>query len=165
MKTLVIGLTLSGLLLVGCSTGGVGKFYNQGKYFPAERPKESVKLVNSSDLDHDVWEYRREGYKFVGSSDFSGKDEDNSKFIRQAKKVKASLVLVSRRHTGSYSGTHTVVVPENNRTTYVTEGKVNGYGGAANYSQRTTVNSPSYNTYNIPYTEQTYEIHAVFLAK
>ena len=124
------------LLLAGCSTGRPGKFYGQGRYTPKERSKDKIQVHQAYDFDAVLSEYQRDGYKIVGVSEFVGSYVDTTGFKRQARKVKASLVIVRKHYVGGSSGVVTTIV-----------------SGPSNYG------------YSVPYSSQEYEIHGVFLAK
>lgn len=137
MLNKLVALATSILVLAGCSTGRPGKFYGQGRYTPAERSKDKIQVHQSYDFDAVLAEYQRDGYKIVGESEFVGSYVDTTGFKRQARKVKASLVIVRKRFVGSQAGVVVTAVA----------GPSGGYGYAS------------------PYSSQDYEIHGVFLAK
>lgn len=160
-------LPLVGFMLItlvcGCKTGPVGKFYSPQRSSIDLEFKSVSKVQIFKDEGEGLAYWAREGYKLIGTSDYSGEYPDKDYMRRHAKKVGASVVVFKTRFLGEEHGTSKVVLPNPDQTiTSQTYGNVGRYG----YHERTTTTVPGgYSTYEVPYSFSRYEIHIAFLGR
>jgi hypothetical protein len=158
-------ILLGALFLVGCKTGPVGKFYSPTaatadlEFKSISNSKVKIFRGDASSLSRWI----REGYKLIGTSDYSGEYPDEDYMRRQAKKVGASIVVFEANYLETERGAQRIVLPNPNQTiTSQTYGNVGPYG----YQERTTTTIPGgYSAYNVPYAFTRYDIHIGFLGK
>jgi hypothetical protein len=141
MPLKMIKRALIGLGLVCLSTSNAAFAGPFEKYFqasPAEvisatfPSKTEPQIRVSSDYQNDVRRLTENGYVMIGASNFEGSIEDPKKAKRQAKKIKAEIVLYASSYRGTRSGAVPLMVP-NNTTTNV-NGNVFGSGGWGGFS-------------------------------
>lgn len=163
MKKLTLLLLL--IFLIGCQSG-YQQFYvenlNHKTLTEVELLKvgEKPKLINSSNIDRDTLALRSQNYIVVGYSSFNGSYEDPENALDQAKRIGATIVLVSSEYTNTETTHSSIAVPDN-RTTYHS-GSVQG-DLSMNYNGQ----SKSYGTQYVPVTSNTrrFDQTAVFLMK
>lgn len=157
-------IVLLALISTGCSTGSFGKFY-ESYSTTAYPPTKEVKVYAYSKAD-EVERVRR-GYTLIGESAFEGPLENESRLLRQARRIGADIVLLKQE----FVETRQVVVPymvrhRGQTATAYTDGQVRGQYGSANYSGTTTIQMPDYTTTEyIPRTITRYKQNALFFRK
>lgn len=154
------------LLLAGCANG-YEKFY-QSVPPPttgfAPVAGEPQLTSGTTDARETVIQMFQSGYGLVGLADFTGPAQDRAGAIAQAKKVGASLILVSQKFQNTVSGTIPLTLPTS--TTSYTSGTANAYGtgGYASGTYSGTTTTYGTQTTNIPYSVDRYEQTALFFA-
>jgi len=161
----LIALLLS-IVVVGCATSGYQQYY---KAFLAQDPSDlefladsaSPKIYLSDDLARDIRIMQSKGFVGVGSSSFNGQIGSEKQIEDQARRVKATMVLVNSKYTGTLTQTVPLFLPDVS-TTY-SHGSVYGTGGYGTYSGTST----TYGSTVVPMTtqQQRYDQTAVFLVK
>ena len=118
-------------------------------------------IFRSDDVKRDANIARSKGYVLIGESSLNGQIQSESALISQAKAVRASMVLISSKFTGTQTVTTPLFLP-NNQTTY-SSGTVNGTYGSANYNGTST----TYGTTVVPITsqQQRFDQDALFFVK
>jgi hypothetical protein len=92
---------------------------------------DPVQIYMSRSLDDDARKLLEDGYEVVGISDFVGPMAEPKKAIRQAKKIKAAIVLFASSYNSTRSGAAPFMMPNNTTTTI--NGNVSGSAGWGSY--------------------------------
>src|SRR5690349_2664060 len=134
--TVVIVLTT----IAGC-TNPYSDFYHQiadrtvaAAYL--EPLDSSPQIINGSDPKQDEIRMISDGYVMLGYSSFNASEVNNQKSLDQAKKIGASVVLITQNYNGSISSAMPLTLP--NTTTTFVNGTAFGSGGFANYTGTAT---------------------------
>lgn len=155
------------LLLASCGTGQFGssyKAYSDPRLSPelvALTEEGEPNLIRSSDLDHDVRQFREHNYVVVGESAFNGIHESPNNAVKQAKEVGATHVIVSSEYTDTRSRL-AYDYQDYYRTIYVN--KVRSVNGkSVHYREAVTVRD----TVTVPYTQyyDNFDQWAVYMAR
>ena len=155
------------LLLASCGTGQFGssyKAYSDPRLSPelvALTEEGEPNLIRSSDLDHDVRQFREHNYVVVGESAFNGIHESPNNAVKQAKEVGATHVIVSSEYTDTRSRL-AYDYQDYYRTIYVN--KVRSVNGkSVHYREAVTVRD----TVTVPYTQyyDNFDQWAVYMVK
>jgi S1-C subfamily serine protease len=103
-----------------------------------------------------------DGYAAIGYASFNGPMANMQGAIAQAKKVGASVIVVSRKYTNTIQGTIPITMPT--AETSYTNGTVNAYGsgGYASGTYQATTTTYGSQTTNIPYSINRYDQQAAF---
>ena len=167
-KILKLFCVLSGVsLLSACATSGYQEFYTS--YFDVSQlenvvllnPGEEVQVYNTNNFDRDIVALESKQYITVGYSSFNGELEDVKYAKAQAKRIGATVVLVSSNYTNSLTSTSTLIIPTSKTTT--STGNVFGDGGGVAFN----ATSNTYSTTAVPITstQHRYNQTAVYLVK
>lgn len=132
--------------IAGCATGTSGhqRFYEAHEnakthpHLQYLQPGETPTIRYSDDLHQDSLALISKGFWSVGGSAFNGPLDGDEQIAAQARRVGATVVLVSSAYTDTETKTVPLLLP-NNSTTYGS-GSVYGSGGgsAAYYGSSTT---------------------------
>ena len=155
------------LLICACTQSGYTQLYRPTldpkttpNYSPLG-PDEEPEVFSTDNFDRDISIFLARHYEVVGSSSFNGPYEDTKNAIRQAKKVGATVVLISAQYTNTLTQTAPLIVPSSQATyhsgTVYSGSSVGGYSGT----------STSYAASTVPITtqHQRYDQNAVYLVK
>lgn len=168
------------LFLTGCATSGYQQFYRpfvEASTVPDVEPLkvEQIPQVFSSDnFERDVRALRAKNYIPIGQSSFNGRFEDQKNAIAQAKRVGATLVLISSKYTDTQTVSSALILPDNKTTyhsgsAYGSSSYTNNYGGygTANSNAYYSGTSTTYGSQVVPYTTQQrrFDQNAVYLVK
>lgn len=154
MRRYILTLPLI-LTLLGCATtNGYQQFYTPHVDVLTLTDVQLLKkgedpvIYSSNNLERDIRILMSKGYAAIGESSFNGSLQGEGGAVDQAKRVGASVVLISSTYTNTQTTTVPMFLP-NNSTTYGS-GTVYGYGGTASYYGSST----SYGTAVVPITSQ-----------
>ena len=158
---LVIALGFSAPLFAGpfekffqsTTEPGIEEYVLPGKSVP--------RVVITDDLTRDILRIREDGYEPVGYSSFVGPPQDPKKAIKQAKKLKAEIIVYASTYESTRSGAMPILIP-NNRTTTLT-GNAYGSGGWGSYSG--TASTYGSTPVVVPFSVDRYNQTAVYFAK
>jgi hypothetical protein len=154
------------LLLAGC-TNGYEKFYQ-----PNPAPGIGVVALSgdpqlvagSQDAQGTVFQMYQNGYGLVGAADFSGPAQDRAGAIKQAKKVGASIIVVSQKYQNTVSGSVPLTRPTSTTSFSSGTANISGTGGDASGTYSGTTTTYGTETTYIPYSIDRYEQAALFFA-
>ena len=140
MRTFIILASI--VVLAGCSSG-YQQFYKP--YVDAKtlddvellKPNEEPKVYSTKDFDRDIRAWRSKQYIPIGYSSFNGEYEGEFEVKAQAKRVGATLVLISTKYTNTLTTTSTMYLPSSTRTYH--SGSVYGGGTRVGYSGTTNI--------------------------
>lgn len=169
------------LMLSGCAASGYRQFYTP--YIDAKKLPEvqlltagqEPQILGSDNFDRDEQILKSKKYVPIGYSSFNGPFEDTKNAAAQAKKIGASIVLVSSQYTNTLTTTSTLLLPDN-KTTYhsgTASGNTSynsaygGYLGNSNTNVNYSGTSTTYGTKAIPITshQNRYDQKAVYFVK
>jgi hypothetical protein len=122
---------------------------------------------SGKNIEEDSRAMMENGFVMIGSSRFNSGAVNESQAIQQAKKVKASVVIVYSEYTNTVTGSmpYTTYNPSQTVTSY-DSGNVYGAGGSAYYSGTSTYTVPGGSTTQyIPYSVNRYDYGASYWAK
>ena len=173
-------LLLISIMLSGCASG-YQQFYNpitDARTLPDVillTENQDPEIYGTDNFEQDILTLRSKNYILVGSSSFNGALEGANGAKSQAKKVGASLVLVSSKYTNTQTTTSTLFLP-NNQTTYhsgtvsgnTTYNSLNsGYLGSSNTFGTYSGTSTTYGTQAVPITthQRRYDQAAYYFVK
>lgn len=156
------------LALGGCANG-YQQFYTPAPTgtipFAAAQATEPTVLASSGRADQDMLAMYTRGYGLVGYSSFNGPNKGVRGAIAQAKKVGATIVVVSAEYARTVSGVVPITTPTTS-TTYST-GTVSAIGssGQSAYgSYNGTATTYGTRTNYIPYSVDRYDQQAIYFA-
>ena len=183
MKCDSITVLYSSLLLVilsGCASG-YNQFYTSRVDVKSTSDLELLEkyqepeLFGTNNFDRDIRILRSKGYVVIGESSFNGENEDSRNAVAQAKRVGATVVLVSSRYTNTQTTTTLLSLPDNKTTVHsgivsgntVYNGRNGGYLGSSSTSGIYQGTSTTLGTKQVPITTQQhrYDQNAVYLVK
>lgn len=123
--------------------------------------RQMPELYSSADLARDVQHLRSKNYVPIGQSAFNGAAEGDKQIVAQARRVGATLVLLSSAHTATLTSTVPLFVPTTSTTQ--SSGSIYGGGGYGTYSGSTTTRGSTV----VPITmqQERYDQTAVFFVK
>ena len=168
MKRILI-LSTASVILTGCATNMVSKFYVDRSSQTAARClpySGSTQIYSTSDPQRDTSSMLQNGYQIIGESSFWCVDCPITKPMldEQAKKVGADTVLYFTKYEGSEQGYATVPVYHPGTTSYTTSSgnmtaNVFGSGGSAfgsgSYMGTSTTTTPgTFTSQIVPVTRQ-----------
>lgn len=179
MKLLI--LTLLFVSLLGCAHSGYKQFYkpyvDTKTLTDIELLKEGQKpeVLSTDDFDRDIAILRSKKYISIGQSSFNGRYEDTRNAAAQAKRIGATLVLVSSQYTNTQTTTSTLLLPDN-KTTYQSgtasagtsyNSASGGYLGSSNTNTTYRGTATTYGTKAVPITshQRRYDQSAVYFVK
>ena len=168
-------------LITGCAQSGYKTFYTPHVDINTLSEIELLatgiepEVIGSNNFSEDLHTLRSKGYISIGQSLFNGGYEDTENAATQAKKIGATLVLVSAKYTNT-STTHSTLLIPDNKTTYHSgtansqTAYNNSYGsylGSSNSNSSYSGTSTSYGTKAIPITKnhRLYDFLAIYLVK
>lgn len=141
-----------------------GEDVTQSKYVILPTGEPEIKR-GSSDQKNDVTRMKEQGFVLLGYSSFNSAETSDSMLIEQAKKVHATVVVVSTAYTETRKGAVPITTP-NNTTTYTnTYGNVYGSGGYASYTGSGYSTTYGTKTTYIPYSVNRYDYNATYWIK
>ena len=172
---------VSVIFITGCAQSGYKQFYKP--YVDTKsltdvallEENQEPQVFGTDNFKRDIQILRSKGYIPVGYSSFNGGYEDTKNAAEQAKRVGATIVLVSSQYTNTQTTTSTLFLPDN-KTTYHS-GTVNsntsynsaysGYLGNSNTSSSYGGTSTTYGTKAVPITstQRRYDQNAFYLVK
>lgn len=175
MKKLLLILCI--FLMFGCSSNRFSTYYNdEGLYdtdFISLKSGENVKIIETTNFDKKLQEYKKQGYVLLGTAEFDSEWEPFSKAISTAKEKGATLVILETSRIGRHTKQYTMAIPQTN--TVYHNGSANsyqsGYIGATGYSGNSYTNYSGTSTYtSTNYINGSYDVtqfhqNALFLAK
>lgn len=173
-------LLLVAVFLAGCAQSGYKQFYNP--YVDAKTLPEIQLLVEGQEPQvfgtdnfvRDILILRSKKYIPVGYSSFNGGYEDTKNAAAQAKRIGATLVLVSSQYTNTQTTTSTLFLPDNKTTYHSGTASANTsynsvYGGYLSSNTNATYSgtSTTYGTKAVPITshQRRYDQNAVYFVK
>lgn len=170
MRTIFALLTVA--LLSSCASNPYKDFYadnTKGKdlsTLPVIIPSEKPTLIKGFDPMEDSKKMTREGYLMLGYSSFHGAYQDTSDALDFAEKIKAEIVIVYSKQTGTKSGALPMTMPTSqtsyssgNATLYGSNGNTyNAYGSGTTTTYGTQTN-------HIPFSIDQYDQGAQFWIK
>lgn len=178
MKFLVLILVF--VFLAGCAASGYQQFYNpyvDAKTLPdIELLKENQKpqVFGTDNFDRDIQILRSKNYIVLGYSSFNGGYEDTDNAVAQAKRIGATIIIVSSQYTNTQTTTSTLFLPDN-KTTYnsgtahsnTSYNSTGGYIGSSNTNTTYNGTSTTYSTKAVPVTtsQNRYDQTAVYFVK
>ena len=153
------------VFLSGCASG-YQQFYNP--IVDARAQPEAILLADgqepeiygTNNFEQDTLTLRSKNYVLVGYSSFNGAYEGENGAKSQAKRVGATLILVSSEYTNTQTSTSTLFLP-NNQTTYHSgtvsgnttyNSAYSGYMGSSNTTGTYSGTSTTYGTQAVPIT-------------
>jgi hypothetical protein len=167
MKNLL--LIVLGLLVISCAQPYAQYFTDttQGKDVAkyTELTTTEPQLLRGNDVESDALKMAENGYVLLGYSSFHGRKINERGTIEQARKLKASTVLVYSKYLDTLSGYRPLILPETKTSVtsmtanvYGTSGYVSGYGSGITRSYGTK-------TLYVPYNIVRYDQVATYWAK
>ncbi len=144
---------------------GVGKTILD--YPNLEPGQGEPQIFSGKNIEEDSRAMMENGFVMIGSSSFNSGAVNESQAIQQAKKVKASVIIVYSEYTNTVTGTmpYTTYNPSQTITSY-DSGSVYGAGGSAYYSGTSTYTVPGgSSTQHIPYSVNRYDYGASYWVK
>lgn len=126
---------------------------------------EDPKIFLSDDLERDIRVARSRRYIPIGYSSFNGELEGDEGIKKQARQVRATLVLVKSEYTNTQTVTTPLFIP-NQSTTYH-QGIVNAYGSGGHGYGSYSGTSTTYSSAVVPVTTQRHRYNqtAVFFVR
>jgi hypothetical protein len=172
-------MVLMATLLVGCVQSGYKHFYKpcvDATTIPELQLLENdqePQLIRTNNFDRDVLVLQSKNYIPIGYSSFNGGYEDIKNAAAQAKRIKATIVLVSSRYTNTQTTTSTLLLPDNQVTYHSGDANAttiyNNSGGLGSSNTYSTYSgtSTTYGTKAVPITSQQrrYDQYAVYLVR
>lgn len=160
-------IILSTALCAGCAGGPTRDSYRTLSLDQPPKPKEPPVFLSSTNITSDVDMKTASGYVLLGKSDYTGKCPELGEMRKQAKKVRAVVVLFSVKYLRTISGSKPLYLQTPTQTvTSPSYGAPFGPGRPRTYiSQTTTVIPGVYYRVNVPYSYPQYEVHEAFLGK
>lgn len=130
--------------LAGCASNPFSEFYKDDidgkpvRFHPRFIPStEKAKLVVTDDMELQSDRLWEEGYGRIGVSDFNGSDIDIAEAIRQAEFLKAEIVVVQVKYTGTKTGVLPLSMPTYSQSTTTFSGGVYGTANTSTYGSST----------------------------
>ncbi|BBT14790.1 hypothetical protein WP8S17C03_08390 [Metapseudomonas otitidis] len=163
MKKITLSLAL--LLLAGCVNPYT---YYYTSYISDPLPPDleisnsEPEIIKGSDIEQDQVRMLEEGFIPLGQSHFISDSASSAQAIEQAKKIKASKVLLYQEYEGTQSGVLPLTTPTINNSTTQHNGNIRGNGGYANYSGTSTTTTYGQQTTYIPYSIENYKYLATY---
>ncbi len=179
-KIFICLIFASTMFLSGCTTGSYSKFYvDKTNGHPLDptifrilQENEKPRMFTSANPSQDALSMLTDGYIMLGYSSFNGKYERTNRALQQAKKLKATHVLLHSEYTNTEIGSMPVftytpgkVVTSNNygnfsANTYGSGGLTNTYG---NYSGTSSTYIPGSSSVNyVPKSVRRYDQSASY---
>ncbi|MBC8554729.1 MAG: PDZ domain-containing protein, partial [Candidatus Brocadiales bacterium] len=169
------------IVLSGCVTSGYKQFYNpyvDAKTLPEVQllaEGQEPQIFGTDNFDRDIRILQSKQYIPIGHSSFNSRYEDIKNAAAQAKRIGATIVLVSSQYTNTQTTTSTLFLPDN-RTTYNSgtaygnttyNSAYGGYLGSSNTRATYSGTSTTYGTKAVPFTthQRRYDQTAVYLVK
>jgi hypothetical protein len=158
-------------LLCGCSSPFSQFYYDRtGGIDISKSPniiltKEDPKLNRGGNPELDTQRMLEDGFGLIGFSHFNAGNVNEHEAIWQAKKVKASVILIYSNYTTTVSGTLPLTLPDTRTTTTSSYGNVYGSGGYANYSGTSYSTTYGTRTTYMPYSVNRYDYLATYWVK
>lgn len=154
--------------LAGCATSGYQRFYEvhenakKGTDLQYLQPGETPTIHYSNDLNQDALALMSKGFLPIGRSVFNGPLEGKEQMAAQARRVGATVVLVSSSYTNTETKTMPLFLP-NSSTTYGSGSVYDSGGGSAAYYGSSTTRG----TTVVPVTSQQdrYDQEAAYFVK
>ncbi|WP_041962219.1 PDZ domain-containing protein [Sulfurospirillum cavolei] len=154
------------IFISGCSVSGYQSYYKEypitkelhnNKDAQFLKDGEVPQVYYSDNLNADMTKMASKHYLPIGYSSFNGKLSDVSEVIEQAKKVKAVLVLYTKKYTNTQNVSGAYMIPQTN---YMS-GSAYGTGGYATFQGTQTTNTL------VPYSinQSRFDQEAVFFIK
>lgn len=182
MRTILLLIII--FCFFGCTQSGYKQFYHPYVGVDPLDTLSDIELISENqdpqilkteNLDRDILILRSKKYIPIGFSSFNGVLEDTKYAASQAKKVGASIVLVSSRYTNTQTTSSTLLLPDNKTTyhsgsVYGNTSYSNAYGGYSGSSTTTGSYSGKSTTYGskaVPITSHhnLYDQTAVYFVK
>lgn len=153
MKLLVLTIAVI-IALSGCANPytqfyeGAQDARTDPQYVPSN---EEIKILLSSDIQSDVNELLKKGYKIIGTSSFNGPSArvTEAQLLEQAKTIGAHVVVSSSKFTNSTLSSIPITTPQTT-TSYTPFGTINSYGTQTTF---------------VPFAIEKSDFNAVFLIK
>jgi len=180
MKNLSL-IFISVIFITGCAQSGYKQFYRP--YVDAKsltdvallEENQEPQVFGTDNFKRDIQILRSKGYIPVGYSSFNGGYEDTKNAAEQAKRIGATIVLVSSQYTNTQTTTSTLFLPDN-KTTYHSgtansntsyNSAYSGYLGNSNTSGSYSGTSTTYGTKAVPITshQRRYDQNAFYFVK
>jgi len=177
-------LTMLILFCSGCATNPFHQFYQDrtGGIDITTAPNIILstgepKIYSGSNLEADKQKMLEDGYSLLGFSSFNAGNVGKRQLVKQAKKVKAEVVVFYSQYTNTISGSMPLTLPDtttvttNHSGTGFNSGNIHGYGGFASYSGSGSYYGSSTSTIYglkttyIPYSQNRYDYFASFWIK
>lgn len=152
MKLLYILLAL--LILAGCESNSYSAFYTA---VPSKQLSQGIQylsygeeptIIYSNRFDEDLYALRAKKYAILGYSEFNSSSEKERDAVTQAKKAKATVVILGKTHTGSSVSSDLLLLPSTS---------ISVKGTSVTYDRGLSADS-------LPTTTNNYDHTAVFLA-
>jgi hypothetical protein len=166
MKRIIFFFTL--LFLAGCATNPFVQFY-QDKTGGIDLTKAYVvlstgepKVFRGGNFDSDHQRMLEDGYNLIGVSSFNAANVDPSSSTVQAKAVKAEVVLVYSKHTGTRSGVLPLMLPSTQTSTTNLSGNTFASDGSRSFSGTANTTTYGNQTTYIPYNVERYDYFAAY---
>jgi hypothetical protein len=162
-------LVIFAMLLAGCAQGFSQYYHDSTKGIDVapyiEGTTADPQLMAGNDVKSDGLRMVENGYVLLGYSDFYGPKINENKAVEQAKKVKATVVIVYSKFKDTVSGASPLVLPDTKTsTTNVTASAFGSGGYATGYGTGTTTTYGTKTTY-IPYSIDRFDQGATYWAK
>lgn len=120
---------------------------------------------SSGDSKQDALRMAEDGYELVGYSSFNGSNVDENDAIAQAKKVHASVVILSSEYTGTESGYTPLTLPDTRTSSTTLHANAYGSGGYVSYSGTANTTTNGTRTTYIPYSVRKSDYFASYWIK
>lgn len=158
-------------LLQGCATPFAQYYYDQTggedvtKLSTVVLSSSEPKVYRGTDQEPETLKMFEDNYGLLGYSSFNGGDVNENGAVTQAKKVKASVVILYSKYTGTESGTVPLTLPDTQTSSTSLYGNAYGSGGYASYSGTAHTTTYGTKTTYIPYSIQRSDYLATYWIK
>jgi len=159
------------ILLTGCASNPFSKFYydlTNGQDLTKfdhltllEKDKKPL-LYRGKDKDDDRIKMLENNYIMVGYSSFNAGNVDEKGVFTQAKRIRATAIVLYSQYTNTVSGAMPLTLPDTQTSNTNVSGSVYGSGGYANYSGYANTTTYGTKTTYIPYNVQRYDYGATY---
>ncbi len=162
------------ILLVGCAANPFSKFYydltngqdlTKLNHITLLEKGQKPLLYKGADKDEDRINMLENNYVMVGYSSFNAGNVNENGVFSQAKRVRATAIVLYSKYTNSVSGSVPLTLPNTQTTNTNISGNVYGSGGYANYSGYANTTTYGTKTTYIPYNVRRYDYGATYWVK
>jgi len=160
--------------LSACAANPFSKFYydltngqdlTKLKHISLLEEGQEPLLYKGSDKDEDRIKMLENNYVMVGYSSFNAGNVNENGVFTQAKKVRATAIVLYSQYTNTVSGSMPLTLPNTQTSNTNISGNVYGSGGYANYSGYANTTTYGTKTTYIPYNVRRFDYGATYWVK